>query len=738
MPPKKNKQLKSFGKNRREIQPKAVCGEDGHWTTQQHQDSYRVLENALFNRYYKELQQLGLVSKSTPSTSSSLSPNSEADAFWEREMELFRQPLPTTLWVNDADPLSTQVRAYFESVDSSMVEPIPWYPIKGMGWRILADKTSFRKREDMQGLRQFLIQQTALGTISRQEEVSMIPPFLLDIQPTDVCLDMCASPGSKTAQMLVGLARHKIVSPGSSLNQGFPYDYLSEGMVVANELDAKRANMLVHQVKRMRLLFPFAVFTNHDARYFPELRLESPKTATTEEESPCLRFDKILCDVVCSGDGTLRKAPHIFKIWTPFEAMKLQKIQIQIALRAAHLLKVGGRLVYSTCSLNPVENEAVVAQIIHRTRGAMRLVDGRHLLPHLSCSPGMNTWVVMNQKGEVITEPIPGTMHEALFPPKTRGGYSSPAVDGVDLSLCMRLLPTHCAGGGFFVAVLDKVEEFQLTKREMEEEGRVEKDANKAVSRERKVAEKEIRPHDASVDDDVAPFEQPLTKKPRLAPPQFFTVPPSIQSEISEFLELCDFPMDHVMVRAPTGEREVRMTPGSVCSFVSTTAGRLLSQKTDSLVVVSAGLRLFAHESLTKGWRIAAEAASLFSKFMKASPRTVHVSVEFMQTLLMQPGNQKRIDFERLKEINSELFDVLQALPTGPIFLIVHMKHNTSEEKKTDREELFYTAGLRARACLQLLVDHEDLEGVRLRLGLPPLPSIIAAEPENEEKVVQA
>lgn len=823
METKKNKnKLKSFGKNRRERKAPQEnwSKENGEWSGSPRQEELRQRENPLFTRYYKELQQLGRTSSmpctlhSAPVDNPSLSSSTlSCDEAWEREMALFRQPLPTTFWINDTDPLAEGVGRYFaECVKEGLVEPIPWYPIQGMGWRILADKTSFRKREEMKHLRQFLIQQTALGLISRQEEVSMIPPFLLDIQPTDVCLDMCASPGSKTAQMLVSLGRHKKQQQqeqrkgeGGSTNDGpkdkrrngFPYDYLSEGLVVANELDTKRANMLVHQVKRLRLLFPFALFTNHDARYFPDVVLSSSSSPSSrgtggmdkkkgEEEgearagredgkspdptAPPLRFDKILCDVVCSGDGTLRKAPHIFRIWTPWEAMFLQRTQIQIALRAAHLLKIGGRLVYSTCSLNPIENEAVVTQIVHRTNGAMKLVNAHStLLPNLPCAPGMTHWVVTDAKGEVVAQPI-GNMHEALFPPHTPGGYTSSAVDALDLSQCLRLFPSHCAGGGFFVAVLDKVQEFRIQKRDLtefnEDEG---KEVDEEVKHSQKVQEekgeeeenekrtpkkskletvealqgqKEKREKPKQEDDCVHSYpnsscpscptleesrEQGREKKIRVAaPPQFLPAPQHFREEIQTFYEMPQFPMENVVIRAATGERELRITQGSVGSFVSDTALRILTRKTDKLLVVASGLRVFAHESLSKRWRIAYEAAPLFEPFLSHSSRFLRVSTEFIQKLLQQgKGNYKMMHFDTMKKEDGKIAERLEHMDIGPVFLAIDSIGRPEPSLGLSPigfgpspGSVVCAVGLRARSGLQLQVDHEDMEGFRLRLGL--------------------
>ena len=74
-------------------------------------------------------------------------------------------------------------------------------------------------------------------------------------------------------------------------------------------------------------------------------------------------FDRILCDVPCSGDGTIRKAPDIWRRWTPGNGNGLHPLQLRIALHACQMLKIGGRLVYSTCTFNPIEDEAVVAEV---------------------------------------------------------------------------------------------------------------------------------------------------------------------------------------------------------------------------------------------------------------------------------------------------------------------------------------------------------------------------------------
>jgi len=79
-----------------------------------------------------------------------------------------------------------------------------------------------------------------------------------------------------------------------------------------------------------------------------------------------MKFDRILCDVPCSGDGTLRKNPALWKNFNANLGHSLHALQLEVLTRAFAMLKKGGRLVYSTCSFNPLENEAVIAAALAR------------------------------------------------------------------------------------------------------------------------------------------------------------------------------------------------------------------------------------------------------------------------------------------------------------------------------------------------------------------------------------
>jgi 16S rRNA C967 or C1407 C5-methylase (RsmB/RsmF family) len=259
----------------------------------------------------------------------------------------------------------------------------------------------------------------------------MIPPLVLDVQPGQIVLDMCAAPGSKTAQLL-----ESIVSSGEK----FP-----EGLVIANDCDHKRAYMLVHQSKRLQT--PCLIVTNHDAQEFPKIWVESEA-----ESFRYIQFDRILADVPCSGDGTLRKNKTIFRTWSETQGNGLHRTQLLILRRAFELLKVGGRIVYSTCTFNPVENEAVVANALNETEGALKLVDVSNELPHLKRCPGMTKWKV-KKNGKFYDSFLENEgLQTTMFPPQN--------IETLNIDRCMRVYPHHQNTGGFFVAVIEKISGF--------------------------------------------------------------------------------------------------------------------------------------------------------------------------------------------------------------------------------------------------------------------------------------
>ncbi|XP_006903193.1 PREDICTED: tRNA (cytosine(34)-C(5))-methyltransferase [Elephantulus edwardii] len=398
-----------------------------------------IKENKLFEHYYQELK---------------IVPEGE----WEQFMGALREPLPATIRITGYKSHAKEIlhclkNKYFKElenleVDGQKVEvpqPLSWYP-EELAWHTNLSRKILRKSPQLEKFHQFLVSETESGNISRQEAVSMIPPLLLNVQPHHKILDMCAAPGSKTAQLIEMLH--------ADMNIPFP-----EGFVIANDVDNKRCYLLVHQAKR--LSSPCIMVVNHDASSIPRLQVD------VDGRKEVLFYDRVLCDVPCSGDGTMRKNIDVWKKWSTLNSLQLHGLQLRIATRGAEQLAEGGRMVYSTCSLNPIEDEAVIAALLEKSEGALELADVSSELPGLKRMPGLSQWKVMTKDGQWFTdwEEVPHNRHTqirpTMFPPKDQQ-----KLQAMNLHRCLRILPHHQNTGGFFVAVLVKNSPMPWNKRQ--------------------------------------------------------------------------------------------------------------------------------------------------------------------------------------------------------------------------------------------------------------------------------
>lgn len=359
--------------------------------------------------------------------------------------------------------------------------PVSWYPDQ-LAWSMTTPKQVVRRFAPFASFQKFLVAETDVGNISRQEVVSMIPPLLIDVRPGMTVLDMCAAPGSKSAQLMELLhageedailqvaqqVKAGTAGPEPLGPEGLNDDGRTTGLLIANDSDYKRAHMLIHQMKR--LSSPNLIVTNHDATMYPSIKLPPlPSTDGKQQKNRYLKFDRILADVPCSGDGTARKNISVWKEWNPANALGLHATQARILVRALQMLKVGGRVVYSTCSLNPVENEAVVASAIERCGGSanVKIIDCSQELPGLKRVSGLKSWKVMDREGRTwgsweeveahIEQEGPNglaRLSQSMFPP------TGETAD-LPLERCMRVYPHLQDTGGFFITVIEKTSEIR-------------------------------------------------------------------------------------------------------------------------------------------------------------------------------------------------------------------------------------------------------------------------------------
>jgi len=164
----------------------------------------------------------------------------------------------------------------------------------------------------------------SLGYIYVQEAASMIPPVVLNPKPGDAVLDMAAAPGSKTTQMAAMMK--------------------NQGIIIANDIAPDRLASLGVNLQRCGAANAIiTMMKGHNIRG---------------------TFDKILLDAPCTGTGTIRKSVKTIYAWNPDMISRMSAQQKQLIAHAFNMLKSGGTMVYSTCSLEPEENEEVVDYLI--------------------------------------------------------------------------------------------------------------------------------------------------------------------------------------------------------------------------------------------------------------------------------------------------------------------------------------------------------------------------------------
>ncbi len=206
-----------------------------------------------------------------------------------------------------------------------------------------------------------------------QEPSAMLVAPMLDIQEDDYILDMCGAPGGKTCYAASRLS-HK-------------------GLMITNDIVPLRAKILSENVERFAL--QNTIVTNSDPKDFIKILPEF--------------FDKIILDAPCSGEGMFRKNDEAIKQWSMQKVNDCAYIQRGLIDTAMRLLKPGGKLIYSTCTYNTIENEDQI----------------RYLLDHYDCT---------------------------LLPIDKNYGMS----EGIGLKEVVRLYPHKYQGEGQFIALIKK------------------------------------------------------------------------------------------------------------------------------------------------------------------------------------------------------------------------------------------------------------------------------------------
>lgn len=168
------------------------------------------------------------------------------------------------------------------------------------------------------------------GVYYIQEPSAMAAVIQLDIQPGQRVLDLCAAPGGKSTQIAAAME--------------------GSGILISNEIHPARAKILSENVERMGVIN--AVVTNESPDRLAERFTEY--------------FDRILVDAPCSGEGMFRKNPEACEHWSEENVALCAARQDEILDCAAGMLKPGGRMVYSTCTFAPEEDEGTACRFLRR------------------------------------------------------------------------------------------------------------------------------------------------------------------------------------------------------------------------------------------------------------------------------------------------------------------------------------------------------------------------------------
>ncbi len=229
------------------------------------------------------------------------------------------------------------------------------------------------------------------GLFYIQEASSMLPPVALleqaSLSADHKILDMASAPGSKSTQI------------AAIMN--------NQGLLVTNELSSSRLKVLHHNLTRCGVT-NYAI-THFDAKVFGEYTAE--------------QFDFILLDAPCSGEGAIRKDPQAMSNWSLESTKAIAKLQTQLIESAFYALKPGGTLIYSTCTLNSLENQQVANHLLdsfessievqplnNLFKGAESCVTSQgflHVFPHIYDSEGF--FVARFKKRCSVATPQPKT-----------------------------------------------------------------------------------------------------------------------------------------------------------------------------------------------------------------------------------------------------------------------------------------------------------------------------------------
>ncbi|MBT3405361.1 RsmB/NOP family class I SAM-dependent RNA methyltransferase [archaeon] len=263
-----------------------------------------------------------------------------------------------------------------------------------------------------------------LGYYYIQELASMLPIIALKPKAGELILDLAAAPGSKTTQIAAAME--------------------NQGAIIANEISMGRLRILSSNLERCGVTNTIisrkegAALCKRLAKFNPEIK-----------------FDKILVDAPCSGEGTLRSAYKTYKMWNIKNVTKaLPQIQKRLFKHAFEILKVDGEIIYSTCTHAPEENEAIVSWALEEFGDKIKIKKVE--LP-IKCREGITEWNPKKEdfaliKSSELSESQGGSREGTAKSEKNPKINFNPKV-----KLCCRVYPHDNNTEGFFISKFKKI-----------------------------------------------------------------------------------------------------------------------------------------------------------------------------------------------------------------------------------------------------------------------------------------
>jgi NOL1/NOP2/sun family putative RNA methylase len=286
---------------------------------------------------------------------------------YEATLQSFGVPKPVTFRPNTLR--SSEETVVQNVADNGMQStPIPWCPLCH-----LLTKGTIRELQALETAK--------TDGLYIQAASSMLAGHALQVEPGMRVLDMCAAPGSKTTQV-AGLMNNS-------------------GMLIANDRSRKRLYRLREIVQRQGA-------TNVEVLCGPGERLG-------QTHADC--FDRVLVDAPCSGEGRIRlEKPIRIARWNMQEIRGLARLQEQLLIAALRCVRVGGIVVYSTCTFTPEENEFVLNKVLRKKNIEAKLVPMPETLhPENTMAP------VTNWLGKECTQDVSSAVR--IIPNATTTGF---------------------------------------------------------------------------------------------------------------------------------------------------------------------------------------------------------------------------------------------------------------------------------------------------------------------------